>query len=453
MMKCIRGLRRLLYNVKRINSLWPYADFGGREYSSCKERALPQLVMKKIDSSNFQSLFSQELQDLASIFKRHGYELRFAGGPVRDLLTGKIPNDLDFATTATPEQMKKMFEAENVRMINRRGEEHGTVTCRINDKTNFEVTTLRIDVVTDGRHAQVEFTKNWQLDAERRDLTVNSMFLGLDGTLYDYFGGQQDLIDRRVCFVGNAAARIQEDFLRILRYFRFYGRIAELPNAHDDSTLKAIRDNAQGLAGISGERIWMELKKIVVGNHAGSIVRVMFELGVTRYLGLPNDANLDEFERVWKLCLDMSPQPMTILSALLKTEEQVLAFHDRVKMSNDEKELGLFIVRHRDDSFGDEPFDHCADLICDVPAGTMKTKQHVCELLKYLDLRPTLDQVNSWVPPRFPVRGEDVLEAGVPKGPSVGKALNFLRHKWKESRYTYGVQELLEFIDEAKKNL
>lgn len=133
----------------------------------------------------------------------------------------KTPSDLDFATTATPQQMVAMFNAEKVRMFNTNGISHGTVTARINDEENFEVTSLRIDVKTDGRHAKVEFTQNWVLDANRRDLTINSMFLGLDGSVYDWFYGYDDLKERRVAFVGVASERIKEDYLRILRYFRW----------------------------------------------------------------------------------------------------------------------------------------------------------------------------------------------------------------------------------------
>lgn len=132
----------------------------------------------------------------------------------------KKPSDLDFATTATPQQMVDMFTNEGIRMFNMNGLSHGTVTARINDEENFEITTLRIDVKTDGRRAQVEFTKDWLLDANRRDLTINSMFLGLDGSVYDWFFGYEHLQQRRVMFVGVAANRIQEDYLRILRYFR-----------------------------------------------------------------------------------------------------------------------------------------------------------------------------------------------------------------------------------------
>jgi tRNA nucleotidyltransferase (CCA-adding enzyme) len=126
-------------------------------------------------------------------------------------------------------------------------------TARIDDTTNFEVTTLRIDKVTDGRHAEVEFTRDWQVDAERRDLTVNSMFLGMDGTVYDFFNGQEDLAKRRVAFVGSADARIKEDYLRILRYFRFFGRLARDEHSYEEATLEAIKTNAEGLSRISGE--------------------------------------------------------------------------------------------------------------------------------------------------------------------------------------------------------
>jgi len=121
-------------------------------------------------------------------------------------------------------------------------------------------------------------------------------------------------------------------------------------------------------------------------------------------------------------------------------------------MSNEEKELALFIIGHRDDDFGPEPFEHCSDLVCDFHDNPARRKRHLCELLKYLNLRSTLDRVVDWKPPRFPVRGEQVLLAGVPKGRMVGKVLTYLEQKWKESRYTMDAEELLKFIEEAKRN-
>lgn len=168
----------------------------------------------------------EELRLLAQLFEEHGHQVRVAGGAVRDLLSGKVPEDVDLATTATPKEMVGEISAgrpsSSIRVASTAGEKHGTVLFRVCERTNFEVTTLRVDEVCDGRWVtDVRFTEDWRLDAGRRDLTVNSMFVGLDGTLYDYFGGLEDLKQRRVAFVGDPATRIKEDYLRILRYFRW----------------------------------------------------------------------------------------------------------------------------------------------------------------------------------------------------------------------------------------
>ncbi len=139
----------------------------------------------KLDTPEFQQILTADLKYLFLLFKKYSHELRIAGGAVRDLLMGKKPHDIDFATTATPDQMKEIFAKENIRMLNMNGEKHGTITVRLNDSENYEITTLRIDLVTDGRHAEVVFTNDWRLDANRRDLTVNSIFL----SIFFYFFG------------------------------------------------------------------------------------------------------------------------------------------------------------------------------------------------------------------------------------------------------------------------
>uniref|UniRef100_A0A5F9DVU9 CCA tRNA nucleotidyltransferase 1, mitochondrial n=1 Tax=Oryctolagus cuniculus TaxID=9986 RepID=A0A5F9DVU9_RABIT len=307
-----------------------------------------RLFTMKVQSPEFQSLFTEGLKSLTELFVRENHELRIAGGAVRDLLAGVKPQDVDFATTATPAQMKQMFQAAGVRMINNKGEKHGTVTARLHEE-NFEITTLRIDVTTDGRHAEVEFTTDWQKDAERRDLTINSMFLGFDGTLFDYFNGYEDLKNKKVRFVGQAKQRIQEDYLRILRYFRFYGRVVEKPGEHDPETLEAIAENAHGLAGISGERIWVELKKILTGRHVHHLVHLIYDLHVAPHIGLPASASLEEFNKVTKNVEGFSPKPMTVLASLFKAQDDVTKLDLRLKISKEEKNLGLFIVKNRKD--------------------------------------------------------------------------------------------------------
>lgn len=323
----------------------------------------------KLQSPEFQSLFTEGLKNLTELFVKENHELRIAGGAVRDLLNGVKPQDVDFATTATPTQMKEMFQSAGIRMINNKGEKHGTITARLHEE-NFEITTLRIDVTTDGRHAEVEFTTDWQKDAERRDLTINSMFLGFDGTLFDYFNGYEDLKNKKVRFVGHAKQRIQEDYLRILRYFRFYGRIVDKPGDHDAETLEAIAENAKGLAGISGERIWVELKKILVGNHVNHLIHLIYDLDVAPYIGLPANASLEEFDKVSKNVEGFSPKPMTLLASLFKVQDDVTKLDLRLKIAKEEKNLGLFIVKNRKDLIkatdSSDPLKPYQDFIIDV---------------------------------------------------------------------------------------
>src|SRR6218665_3238672 len=214
-----------------------------------------------------------------------------AGGGVRDLLCHIAPHDIDFATPATPSQMTEMLEnIENIRLITTlSGVRHGTITARINNSVQYEITTLRIDKETDGRHARVEFVNDWKIDASRRDLTINSMFIDLNGLLYDYFGGKEDLDHNRIRFVGDIEKRIREDYLRIFRYFRFHTRFG-LPGQHDKETIQKMKDNLSGLEIISGERIWSELKRIFQNKNCTNSIEVLFqEMETAHWLGFQHD--------------------------------------------------------------------------------------------------------------------------------------------------------------------
>ncbi|XP_076312805.1 CCA tRNA nucleotidyltransferase 1, mitochondrial [Tachypleus tridentatus] len=398
----------------------------------------------KIDLPQFRAIFTPEVKELVDIFRRHGYELRIAGGAVRDLLMHFQPHDVDFATTATPDQMKEMFQVEGVRMINTKGEKHGTVTVRINEKQNLEVTTLRIDVKTDGRHAEVEFTTDWQLDANRRDLTINSMFLGLDGTVYDYFHGIEDLEKRRVNFVGEPRQRIQEDYLRILRYFRFYGRIAVEPDNHEATNLTAIRENLGGLKGISGERIWVELKKILMGNYSKDLIIRMLDLGIAPFIGLPDTPNLDELHKVYERALFLQPQPVTLLSSLLDSENEVQSLHSRLKFSNYERDLALFIVRHRDIKDCETPLRPYQALVFTTKGKLGDIQEWVCEVLKYRGEDQLLDKFRGWQVPKFPINGHMLLDKGVKGGPRFTRIMTRLREIWVDSNFEMTSDELLQ---------
>lgn len=367
----------------------------------------------------------------------------------------KVPADLDFATTATPSQMKEIFTKEGIRMINANGEKHGTITPRINDKENYEITTLRIDVKTDGRHAEVEFTRDWLLDANRRDLTINSMFLGMDGSVYDYFYGYEDLMKRKVRFVGSAATRMQEDYLRILRYFRFYGRIATQPNDHETETLNTIKENAEGLARISGERIWVELKKILMGNFACELVETMLNTGLGPYIGLPESPNVAEFKRLWGKKDEFSETYhwMSLITALINTPEEAIKLHERLKFSAYERDLMYFIAANRDQMSSVDnliPFQQ----MCIQTIGKPSDQRHyVEELLKYLGKVESYEKLKSWEIPYFPVNGNLVKENGCPPGKWIGVVITKLKHMWAANEFKSTQDELMKHLPDILKDL
>ncbi len=329
---------------------------------------LPAMACGKLDTPHFRALLTPDLLKLESLFRTNGYSFRLVGGVVRDLLLERHPKDIDLATECTPDEMLKLFALHGYRYIPT-GLDHGTITVHTGS-SDYEITTLRVDRVTDGRHAIVDFTTDWRMDALRRDLTINSMSLGFDGTLYDYFDGQKHLLEKKVVFVGDARTRIQEDYLRILRYFRFYGRIVPEVARHDRETLDAIRNTAEGLKGVAVERVWVEMAKILMGHHCPHLMKVMYDLGVARSIGttlvaapytlprhylyllpsgLPSDGNLEELDRVWTRShlQGNSLQPVSLLVTLIHTVGEAYDIAHHWKLSNNEKRLGVFVVEHR----------------------------------------------------------------------------------------------------------
>lgn len=430
-----------------------------------------RLMTMKVDSPEFYALFTPELKLLSNLFKQNDFEIRMAGGAVRDILMGISPSDIDFATDATPTQMKGIFEKKQIRMLHKKGEEHGTITCRINDTQNFEITTLRIDVLCDGRRAEVKYVTDWQLDAFRRDLTVNSLFLDLDGTVFDYTGGIADIRSRRIAFVGDPNQRIQEDYLRILRYFRFFGRLALLDAVHEKQNLEAIIRHRDGLKNVSGERLWAEIRKIIVGRLASPVLDCMLRrCSLGPYLSLPNSDHghfsqiLSEFDRVISAnssSNDSSPdiEPSTALAALFATDMDVSFFQKRCKCSNADRELVEFILMYRDVAkknytnlnffkhlLLDSVFNRGSDQI------DMCRKQCV-ELLKYVhasnDLRHSIE---NWTLDAFPISGIDLMEAGVEKGPKMRATLNYIFNIWKTSDCSAAKDKLLLHITDSEIN-
>lgn len=238
---------------------------------------------KTFSSSCVQLLARSSVQNLLSCLADHGVEGRLVGGCVRDALLGQAISDIDVAVNASPHVVQQLLEKEGFKVIPT-GLKHGTVTVLV-EKEAFELTSLRRDVITDGRHATVAYTTDWREDAARRDFTMNALYLSSDGTLADFFGGKADLAQGLVRFIGDPDQRICEDFLRILRYYRFVQRFGGIAQGTlDKRSHAAVRRHNQSLPNLSKERIQSELFKILEHKRPQEIVRLMDDDGIFQAL-------------------------------------------------------------------------------------------------------------------------------------------------------------------------
>lgn len=356
-----------------------------------------------------------------------GFDLRIVGGAVRDLVQGIDPKDIDMASDARPEQMMLLLDQVGIRH-EPTGLAHGTITV-ILDGEEVEITTLRIDTDQDGRHATVQYTNDWRKDAERRDLTSNAMSMEMDGTLHDYFDGVEDIKNGVARFVGDADARMQEDFLRILRYFRFQGRMTS--PIWDTDTLEAVSRNAAGLAGVSGERIWSEMAKILSQPSRVVVLRKMNKTGVLVGAGMPGNFNLGKLAQV------TGNDPVAALAAMVSTMSGLTALKRRWKFANHEFAKMQFVVENRH-----MPMDET--LVKRLLTHPKGRKDHVFAMLNSLGLGELARSVSKWTPPDFPVNGSDLIAAGVPTGPEMGRVLAQLRGTWEQSGFELTRQELLK---------
>uniref|UniRef100_A0A6G1SA78 CCA tRNA nucleotidyltransferase 1, mitochondrial n=2 Tax=Aceria tosichella TaxID=561515 RepID=A0A6G1SA78_9ACAR len=466
----------------------------------------------------------KRIKFLGELFKANGFELRIAGGAVRDIIRGKEPKDIDFATTARPEQsleiVKKHEDLLRI-IVTTAGQRHGTVAVKFketeidfkriklshnhqdsqqstvtaqeqvkakkqaepeyDDESPYEITTLRCDKLTDGRHAEVEFINDWHKDAERRDLTINAMFLTLDdGRLIDYFGGESDLMEGVVRFVGDADTRVKEDYLRILRFFRFWSRYGR-GRRPDEATIQVLRDNLAGLSQISGERIWQEIKKTLSHLPCHDVFELMLNLRVFDYAGL-HDENLKDYDEYTKKVLDevkvvedniqryyreilepksrSNPQdqtikrleefiPVMLFAAAVQTDTLCLNAYSRVKFSNLERDFILYIIENRNksvplDSF---KFQLAMSAVPERPA----TFRRMLAYLISKGLFEFIDALKEWKVPKFPIGGKIVAElVKERKLPPVKtkEILESVKFKWATDGYNSDEAKLKLWIEE-----
>jgi poly(A) polymerase len=346
-------------------------------------------------------------------------EARVVGGAVRDALIGRPVADVDLATPRSPQQVLAALQQSGLQGVPT-GLAHGTVTA-VSAGRGFEVTTLRRDVATDGRHATVAFTDDWRADAARRDFTINALSMTRDGAVFDFFGGIADLLAGRLRFVGDPRARIREDHLRVLRYFRFYARYTREPP--DPPLRQALRDGSGSLAKLSVERIWSELARILAAPDPRAALALMAELGILAAI-LPEGARLGPLDRL--AGAGAPADPILRLAAMLTGDPQSVAV--RLRLSNADREGLAALAGAPLPQPGDDD-DALRRLLADWPARTLiaRTWLYSEPDARWSGLRARLA---AMPPPVFPLAGRDVRALGVPAGPPVGRLLAELRAWW-----------------------
>ena len=336
---------------------------------------------------------------------------RYVGGAVRDTLLGLPVADIDIATSHQPEAVIARLEAAGIKAIPT-GIAHGTITA-VSAGTVVEVTTLRHDVATDGRHAQVAFTDDWEADAARRDFTMNALYADPEsGAVFDWFGGLADLADRRVRFIGDPYTRIAEDHLRILRFFRFHARFGDAP---DGPGLDACTDRANDLMALSRERIAAELLKLLVAKGAVPVVALMIERGILRPV-LPEITEVPAFEALAdaEAQAGVAPDPIRRLASLIPSDaaDSVGA---RLRLSNaDRKRL---IAAH--EGPGSEGARALAYRVGPAIA-----------LDRLLLAGESVEPLAGWTPPRLLLSGGDLVARGIARGPEVARTLRQIETQW-----------------------
>jgi poly(A) polymerase len=397
-------------------------------------------------------LHEQPLSRVLAVLDRDGEEARVVGGAVRNALLGLPHGDIDIATTAVPQEVTRRAQAAGLKAVPT-GIDHGTVTV-VAEGRPFEVTTLREDVETFGRHATVRFGRDWKRDAERRDFTMNALFVSPNGMVHDYVGGLADLKKRHVRFIGDAAMRIAEDYLRILRFFRFHAYYGE---GHPDAAgLHAVIVARAGLEQLSRERVRMELMKLLVAPRAVAALAVMAEAGLIGPVlgGVPHLASFANMTKV-EVASGLLPDATRRLAALgAWIVEDAERLWQRLRLSNAEHEqlaamatdwwrvspaMGEVTARVLIYQVGPEYFTERA-LLAWARAQASAHDAAWRDLVKLPE---------RWTAPAFPLRAAHFLARGVEKGPSLGAALARAENAWIAAGFPMDRKALDAIVNEA----
>ncbi len=405
------------------------------------------------DKVNFRELVSQkEIQELFKSFNSFSKEseLRFVGGCVRKLIIGEKIDDIDLSTNLKPEDVINILKKSKINFYET-GIAHGTITAVINNKS-FEITSLRKDIKTDGRHAEVEYTDNWLEDASRRDFTINAIYSDIDGNLFDPFNGKKDLNDGLIKFIGDPGIRIKEDYLRILRYIRFF--LGYSKQRHDKNSVKIIKQNLIGLKQISKNRQLQELKKIIsIENfnkiNSDKIIRDLF------LLVFPELKHIKRINKLDSLSIEILKDKKFefILSLfLIDKSEDCEYFVYKYSLSNKEKDTinllsSIFSEDQNQDFFNKDNLsrilhkngkENLIDIL-DYKILTVKKNKN-----SYVDLKKYFIELEI---PVLPVKAKDLIEKfGLKEGKLLGLILREIEESWLDNNFKISNNQIEDIV-------
>ena len=367
-------------------------------------------------------------------------EIRYVGGCVRKILNNEIVDDIDFAVNLKPEECSAALKENNIKFFEI-GISHGTIIALI-DSYKFEITSLRKDLITDGRHAKVAFTADWQEDASRRDFTINAIFSDIHGNLYDPFDGKKDLEIGKIKFIGDADKRIKEDYLRILRYIRFFLNYSKTD--HNDKIRKIIKQNLNGISNISSERLLDEFKKLIISSSFLKLFKDPFCLELINLI-FPQFKNLDIFKNLNKFAeINIKKVDFIFLISLMLIDntDNVEYFLFKFNISSIDKKRILFLNKFYNKEINKNFFSKnnlwkifyyngkqaLFDLIYFEIFKSKKINKKLITLLEYFKDKEV---------PVFPVKAVNLMEKyNIPEGKQLGLKLKKIEEQWIKNDFT-----------------
>jgi len=377
-------------------------------------------------------------------------EIRYVGGCVRKIINNEVIDDIDLAVNLNPDEVSKILKKNNIKFY-KTGIDHGTITALINNK-KFEITSLRKDILTDGRHAKVEFSNDWYEDASRRDFTINSIYADIDGNLFDPFDGKKDLENGEIKFIGEAEKRIKEDYLRILRYIRFF--LSYSKKKHNSNVAKIIKQNLDGFSKISPERLLEEFKKLVYSSGFSKLTKDIFCFEIIKLI-FPQFKNINIFKKLNNFAKEnINNLDFILLISLMIIDDTDNADYFIYKFSiskKDEKRI-LFLNNFFSSKINSKTFSKKSlnkilyfngkqsllDLLYFQIFRSKKVDKKLVEMIEFFKDKEA---------PLLPLRAITLMtEYNIPEGKELGVKLKAIEEKWVENNFEISKLEVQKII-------